>query len=241
MADRTIDELARESGLSVRNIRSHTTRGLLPPPEVRGRTGYYGDEHLERLKLIQELQADGLSLGLVERLLVSQPETTTRIVALRRTLMGPLEPGEPLVLTLEQIVERFGPFDPEAIAKALELGALVPLPDGRFAAPIPGLLETAEQVMRHGVSLAAALTIGLKVRELSAEAARTFVEIVKHEVWDPFEEAGRPEDQWPQIAEAIDAVRPLAAQIFSQLLEPTIAAEIERVFGEELRELGEAD
>jgi DNA-binding transcriptional MerR regulator len=241
VADRTIDELARESGLSVRNIRSHTTRGILPPPEVRGRTGFYGDEHLERLKLIQELQADGLSLGLVERLLVSQPETTSRIVALRRTVRGVAEPTEPLVLTLEQIVERFGPFNTEAMRAALDLGALEPLPDGRFAAPFPGLLETAEEVMRHGVSLEAALSIGLKVRELSAQAAHTFVETVKHEVWDPFDEAGRPEDQWPQIGEAIDAVRPLAARIFSQLLEPTIAAEIERVFGEELRERAEAE
>jgi hypothetical protein len=38
--DLTIDDLAREMGLSVRNVRSHQARGLLPPPEVRGRIGY---------------------------------------------------------------------------------------------------------------------------------------------------------------------------------------------------------
>ncbi len=38
----TIDELARETGMTVRNIRAHQSRGLLPPPEVRARTGYTG-------------------------------------------------------------------------------------------------------------------------------------------------------------------------------------------------------
>src|SRR5437899_3218612 len=69
----TIDELARESGLTVRNIRAHQTRGLLPSPDVRGRTGYYGPEHLSRLQLILELQARGLKLAAVERLLAAVP------------------------------------------------------------------------------------------------------------------------------------------------------------------------
>ncbi len=241
MGDLTIEELARESGLTVRNIRSHHTRGLLPPPEVRGRKGFYGDVHLERLRLIQELQADGLSLGLVERLLASRADTATKLVALRREVIGPLEPGDPLILTLEELVQRFGPFDEEMLRRALDLGALVPRPDGTFAAPIAGILDTADEVTRHGISLMAALEIALVVRRHSEEAARTFVEIVKAEVWDPFDAAGRPDEQWPKIASAIDAVRPLASQIFSQLLQPTIAAEIERVFGEELREQAEAD
>ena len=58
-ASMTIDELARRTGMTVRNIRAHQSRGLVPPPEVRGRTGYYGDEHLARIELIKELQADG--------------------------------------------------------------------------------------------------------------------------------------------------------------------------------------
>ena len=38
----TIEQLAHETGMTVRNIRAHQSRGLLPPPEVRSRTGYYG-------------------------------------------------------------------------------------------------------------------------------------------------------------------------------------------------------
>ena len=42
----TIEQLAAASGMSVRNIRSHQARGLLAPPEVRLRVGYYGLEHV---------------------------------------------------------------------------------------------------------------------------------------------------------------------------------------------------
>ena len=38
----TIDQLAQRTGMTVRNIRAHQSRGLLPPPAVRARTGYYG-------------------------------------------------------------------------------------------------------------------------------------------------------------------------------------------------------
>src|SRR5215210_2888889 len=65
----TIDELARASGMTVRNIRAHQSRGLLPAPEVRARTGYYGPEHVARLNLIQELQANGYNLAAIGHLL----------------------------------------------------------------------------------------------------------------------------------------------------------------------------
>src|SRR6188474_2288287 len=65
----TIDELARRTGMTVRNIRAHQSRGLLPAPQVRGRTGFYGTEHEARIKLIRELQADGYKLEAIGRLL----------------------------------------------------------------------------------------------------------------------------------------------------------------------------
>ena len=61
------DELTIEQLASKRDDRAQHPRpprpGLLPPPEVRGRAGFYGAEHLSRLRLIQEMQADGFNLG----------------------------------------------------------------------------------------------------------------------------------------------------------------------------------
>src|SRR3981081_4390162 len=56
----TIEQLAAEVGMSVRNIRNHHSRGLLPAPAVRARVGYYGSEHVARLQPLPDLQRGGL-------------------------------------------------------------------------------------------------------------------------------------------------------------------------------------
>ena len=75
----TIEQLAAQSGMSVRNIRSHQARGLLPPPEVRLRVGYYGPEHLAQLRLIRDLQAEGFNLAGIKRLLDDTQSTAERL------------------------------------------------------------------------------------------------------------------------------------------------------------------
>ena len=59
----TLGELAEQSGASARTIRFYIARGLLPPPEGAGRAAAYGPRHLERLKKIRALQAQGLTLA----------------------------------------------------------------------------------------------------------------------------------------------------------------------------------
>jgi len=58
----TIDELASAAGTTTRTIRSFQTRGLIDPPELRGRTGLYGTHHLQRLLAVLRLQESGFSL-----------------------------------------------------------------------------------------------------------------------------------------------------------------------------------
>src|SRR4030081_3352283 len=65
----TVEQLASRTCMSVRNIRNHQSRGLLPPPEVRSRVGYYGEEHVQRLQLIQEMQVQGFKLNAIKRLI----------------------------------------------------------------------------------------------------------------------------------------------------------------------------
>ncbi len=60
--DLTIDELAAASGTTARRVRSLQTLGLLPHPELRGRTGLYGPAHRDRLEAILRLQDKGFSL-----------------------------------------------------------------------------------------------------------------------------------------------------------------------------------
>jgi DNA-binding transcriptional MerR regulator len=93
--DLTIEQLAAETGMSVRNIRNHHTRGLLPPPEVRARVGYYNSEHVARLRLILDLQADGFNLAAIERLLSGSDGLAARLLGLRHAVTTPYEPESP--------------------------------------------------------------------------------------------------------------------------------------------------
>ncbi len=59
----TLRELAERAGVAPRTVRYYVARGLLPPPEGRGRAARYGREHLERLERIRQLRAGGLTLA----------------------------------------------------------------------------------------------------------------------------------------------------------------------------------
>src|SRR5437660_1559184 len=104
----TIDELARESGMTVRNIRAHQSRGLLPPPEVRSRTGYYGPEHVARLRLIQEMQGEGYNLRSIQRLLEGATGAVEEALGFKRAALAPFGEEEPEVATLEELDARLG-------------------------------------------------------------------------------------------------------------------------------------
>src|ERR671929_1691960 len=84
----TVEQLASETGMSVRNIRNHQSRGLLPPPEVRARVGYYGAEHVARLRLIQELQANGYNLAAIKHLLSRSGGSAEDVLGFARALLA---------------------------------------------------------------------------------------------------------------------------------------------------------
>jgi DNA-binding transcriptional MerR regulator len=236
-AELTIDELARASGMSVRNIREHQARGLLQPPEVRSRIGYYGREHLERLRLISELQAEGFNLKGIKRLIDDAHGVTDRFAAMRRAVIEPFETEQPQVFTLDELTERFGAENTDATDRAVKLGALVPLSDGRFEAPSPSLLDAAEEVVSRGVSLKTALAVLGQMERSSKEVARSFVRLFLEEVWKPFADAGYPEDRWPELLESIERLRPIASQALLATFRQTMTHEVQDAFGKELARL----
>src|SRR5262245_28473542 len=58
-----VDELARAADTTVRNVRAYQDRGLLAPPERRGRSGIYTETHLSRLRIIGQLLERGYTLA----------------------------------------------------------------------------------------------------------------------------------------------------------------------------------
>jgi len=230
----TVEQLAYETGMSVRNIRNHQSRGLLPPPEVRARIGYYGPQHVARLRLIQEMQAEGFKLSAISRLIGEHGEDADRFVGLRRAVTAPFATEAPEVLSREELVERFGVDDDRLLEKSQKLGLLVDLGDERYEAPSPALLQAAEEVLKMGIELPAALVVIEKLSRNAQSSARAFVNLFVEEVWKPFDEAGRPDDGWEEIIDAIQRLRPLAFDALNATFRLTLSDEIEKAFGEVL-------
>jgi DNA-binding transcriptional MerR regulator len=70
-----IEQLADLSGVRIDTIRFYQGKGLMPPPERRGRIAMYDDEHLARLRCIRGLLSEGFSLAQIGRLLEREPAT----------------------------------------------------------------------------------------------------------------------------------------------------------------------
>lgn len=237
-AELTIEELAYESGMSVRNIRNHQTRGLLPPPEVRARTGYYGSRHVERLRLIQEMQSEGIKLSGIERLLGGEGDWAERFTALRHAVTAPIgaEPAE--VVTLDELEERFGPAtrNDKALARAQSLGVLIDLGDGTFEVPSPSLLRAAGEAVESGIPLPAALSVIERVKRNADGAAGAFVKLFMDELWKPLEAGERTPGHWRETTEAIERLRPLSVEVVLALFKQALASEIETAFSRALED-----
>ncbi len=234
--DMTIDELARATGMTVRNIRAHQSRGLLPAPEVRARTGYYGDEHVARLRLIQELQGNGYNLAAIKHLLERSGGSTEDVLGLARTLLTPFETEQPEIVDRDELRARFGGRDDaKVLRRAEKLGLVVPLGDERFEVPSPAILRAGDAVVALGVPLGTALDIVERLTKNADDVSRTFVTLFLDQVWKPFDEAGRPSDDWPQVQATLERLRPLVSETFLAIFHQRMTQEIEREFGRALR------
>lgn len=234
----TIEDVSRLTGMTVRNIRAHQTRGLLPPPAVRGRTGFYTREHVARLELIREMQGSGFNLKAIQQLLAKTPQGSGEdVLHLERLLMAPWEDESPEVVTAEELNARFG-ADAKNARKAEDLELIVPLGDGRFEVPSPSLLKAGEDVIAMGVPLDHALSVMQKVRRAMRDVAQEFVRLFLRDVWRPFVEAGMPPDQLPAVRESLERLRSVAWEVVRPTFQRKMTAEVEQAFGKELKRLG---
>jgi DNA-binding transcriptional MerR regulator len=214
-AEYTIDQLAQVTGMTVRNIRAHQSRGLLPPPVVRGRTGYYGPEHAARLRLIVEMQADGFNLNAIQRLLASTaPGTAAKALDFGRSLREPWEEEPTEFVEAGELGARLGagPPDPKLLARAEKLGLIQPAGEGRYEVLSPALIRAGELLTSLGIPVEAGLDVQDQLDRHADGIARAFVRMFVAEIWEPFEAAGKPEADWPRVQDALDRLRPLAVE-----------------------------
>lgn len=231
----TIDQLAQTTGLTVRNVRSYQSRGLIPPPEVQGRVGYYGAEHLARLQLIREMQAQGFNLAAIAHVLEQARGSGEEVLGFTRSLMAPFETETPEIVEHADLLERLGgDVDPKLLAKAEKLGLVIPIAEDCFEVPSPTLLAAGERLVVLGVPLQAALEVMDQLKRNTWRISQIFVKMFLEFIWKPFDDAGRPESDWPAVRAALDQLRPLAVDALVAGFAPTMTHAVEVAFGKEL-------
>ncbi|MFI8531592.1 MerR family transcriptional regulator [Streptomyces aquilus] len=214
-----IEDLAHRSGATVRTIRAYQDRGLLPRPERRGRANVYSDAHLARLHQIAGLLDRGYTLASIKELLEAWDagRGLGGVLGLVAEVDGPWSDEEAVRISRAELDERFGGSpDAAAVADAVELGVLEPVPgdEDSFHVPSPQELAVAVELHAAGVPLSA---IAGHLRELRGQVehiAARFLEFTTEHVFARYLDGPhRPTDaEAAEAASLVRRLRPLAQQ-----------------------------
>jgi DNA-binding transcriptional MerR regulator len=184
-----VEQLASVAGVSVDTIRFYQSRGLLPPPRRQGRVGWYDDDHRDRLDRIRTLQARGLTLATIRRLVSGELDAADEALV---TAVSEERP-EADVFGIEELAKRSG-IPLALLQSALREGLLAPewggFTDDDVAAAKAGLA-----LLEEGVPLGDLLTLAQSYHEATHAAAERAVELFDLHVRQPLRAAGLPGDQ----------------------------------------------
>jgi DNA-binding transcriptional MerR regulator len=204
----TLDELTTRVGMSVRNVRFYTSRGLVPPPIRRGRSGYYSADHVARLELVQDLQSHGFTLAAIERYVAGIPASATPgDIALHRTMLAPWQSEAPVQLSRAELERRAGrALTADDVAVLTTLGVVTPGSRGRYRVAVAHL-SVGLGLLDHGfppeAARAAAEVYAAHGRAVAEELYAVFRELV----WPAYKESGAPPDA---LREVLERLKPLS-------------------------------
>ena len=116
---------------------------------------------------------------------------------------------------------------------------LIPVGGDKYEAPNPSLLAVADEAVKSGIPLGAALSVIAEINRHCESVSRSFVKLFITEVWKPFARADMPAERWPEIEDAIDRLRPAASEALITIFQESLSTEIEGAFSEITRRLSE--
>ncbi len=204
----TLEQLTERVGMSVRNVRFYTSRGLVPPPIRQGRSGYYSADHVVRLELVQELQSHGFTLAAIEKYLAGIPESATpEDIALHRTMLAPWQAQPPVQLGRGELDRRAGrPLSDEDLSTLTALGIVTPAGPDRYRVAVAhlsvgvGLLDLG---FPPDAAQAAAEVYAAHGRAIAEELSAVFKKLV----WPAYKVSGASP---ATLREVVERLKPLS-------------------------------
>lgn len=218
--DLTIDEIAARSRIPSRTIRFYQSKGVLGAPTVRGRVAYYGPTHLERLKLIAQLQDRGLRIDAIRELTARIDKGELDVgewLGLDAEIRAPWAEDRPRTLTEAEIFEVAGPARRDGLIADLVRKEVISRDGDAFRVGSPNALRLVLKLEHAGVPVSVAVA-AMKILEkhlgrASQELAEFFLDRAKRD--EVFESPAAVEELRPI---ALDAVRLVFAREMEKVM-----------------------
>jgi DNA-binding transcriptional MerR regulator len=222
-----VDELARRAGVATTTVRLYQSKGLLPPPHLVGRTGYYDDVHLARLAVIARLQGQGFSLAGIATLLEGWERGVelSDLVGAEEQLGQLLGRSEELVLTAEELLAHFAPdaLDPASIQRAASMGLVEMTDDGRFRVPDARFVRTGSALAALGVPIDVILDEWQQLSDMTDRVAERFAALFEDHLLPSDWRDGLDAEATRRLARTLGELRSASEQVLSAALDQSIA------------------
>lgn len=232
MAEYRIDDLARAAGTTARNVRAYQERGLLPPPEKRGRVGYYNDSHLVRLRLIDSLLSRGFTTAHISDFITSWEtgNDIAEVLGLENTLTERWAPGDIMRVPLELVGEVLGADDDAVIDRLVAMG-LARIDGGDCVLAEPELLTGFAELRQFGFTLGHLLDVHADTEQLMREVAVRIIGEAKDQITAEHGEGWMPAGE--EIAEATEMLQRMRA-IGTRSVQIALGRAMDRALEDEL-------
>jgi DNA-binding transcriptional MerR regulator len=223
LAEYRLDDLARVSGVSARNIRAYRERGLLDPPRRVGRSAYYDDYHLSQLKTINQLLRKGFNSAHIAEFFTSmrQGADLADILGIQRAVLGPRteqaeEPAKDDTLALG--------IDPDgAEAHRLVEHGLARLEDGAVVLVDRRIGEIVARTPEQLLYVRAVLRIYESTQETIDELATEVVNALEECVVARFGPNYLPKpDEYPELSRIVQDYRDLGHKVVGDRLDAAL-------------------
>jgi DNA-binding transcriptional MerR regulator len=217
----TIEELASQAGTATTTVRMYQSKGLLPPPERRGRIGYYGQGHLARLRLIAQLQEQGFSLASIKQLTDAweSGRGLDDILGLETQVAAVWAPEPPARLKLGEFKDLFAGqrITPAVIQRAIRMD-LIGFDGISVTVKSPKLLAIGLELVRAGIPVKEMMDELEALQGMADSIAGRFTAVFERNMWEPFVAAGLPADQIRPLAESLQRLSRLAEAVMDAVL-----------------------
>lgn len=210
----TIEELAREAEVPVSTIRMYQHRGLLPPPERRGRVGYYGDDHRSRLKRIAVLQSRGFSLAAIKEAIDALATGRSLSSLLGIDSAGPDDSTSPIRLSAAEFAQKYqGAVVTQAdFQRATELG-LISLDGTDIVVHNASFADIGAEVASMGIPVSVVLDETEALQGAVTGIADRFKAVFDTYLWKPFVEDGLPQERLAGLVDDANRLTQLASRV----------------------------